>query len=207
MPRTGTRNRRHISNPDAPAIKNRLRIEMRTARRDAHRKSGLVFSNKIREHFIQAVPLMPQTKVAAYYPIGAEVNCQSLMETLTAMGHIGSIPVIVKKDAPLLFRMYKPGDRIQRDPRFGLPTPLEFMPEVIPDIIILPMMGFSPKGHRLGYGTGFFDRTLQSLRKKKSIKAVGFAYQCQMIKPFPEEAHDQRLDMIITEEGVKKLKT
>lgn len=206
MPRTASRTKKIRPNPEALGIKNRLRVEMRNARRDTHRQNGLAFSEKIREHFVQAVPLMPQTNIAAYYPIGAEVNCQPLMETLTAMGHIGCIPAIEERDQPLIFRMYKPGDRIQRDPRFGLPTPLPFMPEVLPDIVILPVLGFGTKGQRLGYGTGFFDRTLEKLRAIKPVKAVGLAYSTQMIKNFPEEPHDQRMDIMITEEGVKKLK-
>jgi len=78
--------------------------------------------------------------------------------------------------------------------------------EVIPDVLIIPMLGFNRLGNRLGYGTGFYDRTLDSLRRFKPIKAIGLAYSLQEIPDLPIEAHDSKLNAIITEKEIIEIK-
>ncbi len=188
---------------DKRQIKRQLRLEMRSKRRQIHSKHGTEYAQAIRTNFIQALNIMPQTIFGAYYPIGAEVNCRPLMDTLHAMGHTIALPIVVEKEEPLIYRMYKSGDQLEKGP-FGTPEPVDFMPELVPDVMILPVMGFSAKGYRLGYGTGFFDRTVKKFRMEKPIKVIAVAYSGQEIEDFPVEQHDARCDMVITELGVTK---
>lgn len=185
--------------------KKHLRVSTRAVRREIHTRHGREFAEEIRTNFIQALNIMPQTTFGAYYPIGAEVNCRPLMDTLHAMGHTISLPVITGATDPLIYRMYKSGDQLEKG-GFGTPQPCDYMPVVVPDILIIPMMGYSDKGYRLGYGSGFFDRTIELIRKQKPMKAIGLAYSGQRIDDMPVEAHDQKLDLIITEKGTVKIR-
>lgn len=108
-----------------------------------------------------------------------------------------ALPVVVADDAPLAFRSWYPGALVQPD-RYGIPTPVagEWL---LPDLLLLPLNGFDAAGYRLGYGGGYFDRTLAALVPRPL--AVGVGFEMNRVESIRPEAHDQRLDWIVTEAG------
>lgn len=137
--------------------------------------------------------------VAGYMPIRTEINPLSAMAECAAHGPVG-VPVIQAEAHPLLFsRWYPEGD--MKDGPFGAQVPVVddyFEPE----ILIVPLVGFDRNGGRLGYGGGFYDRTLEQLRAKRATLAIGFAYAAQEAENLPLEPTDQPLDMIVTEREI-----
>ena len=152
---------------------------------------GLLLSSVLARY--RGVPL------AGYIPIQTEIDPLAAMEDAVAYGPVG-VPVIRGPAQPLLFSRWEP-NCILRDGPFGAKVPYEdnfFDPE----ILIVPLVAFDKRGGRLGYGGGFYDRTLEILRAKRSTLAIGFAYSAQMAECLPLEITDQPLDMIITESEI-----
>ena len=120
------------------------------------------------------------------------------METLSEANRI-AVPVVVGPGQPLVFREWQPGCALEEG-AFGvmIPTGGEAL---VPDLIIAPLVAFDRKLFRLGYGGGFYDRTLEELRRTGEVEALGFAYSAQYIETLPLEATDQPLDAVLTEKG------
>ena len=135
---------------------------------------------------------------AGYMPIRTEVDPLAAMAELAAHGEVG-VPVIQGAGQPLVFHRWTPGCDLKEGP-FGAKVPFEEIP-VIPEVVILPLVAFSKDGFRLGYGGGFYDRTLEGLRARGPVLAVGFAYAAQKAETLPLEPTDQPLDAIVTEVG------
>ena len=137
--------------------------------------------------------------LAGYLPIRTEINPLAAMEEAAAHSIVG-VPVIQGAAQPLKFSRWEPNCALKDGP-FGARVPFEdnfFDPE----ILIVPLVAFDISGGRLGYGGGFYDRTLALLRSKRPTLAIGFAYAVQMEEDLPLEATDQLLDMVITEEKI-----
>ncbi|MEI2686726.1 MAG: 5-formyltetrahydrofolate cyclo-ligase [Cypionkella sp.] len=100
---------------------------------------------------------------------------------------------------PLVFRAWSPGEALVPGV-WDIPVPLETAAEVLPDVLLVPMLAFDRAGYRLGYGGGFYDRTLEKLRKLKAVVAIGVAYRAQMVEEVPRGGHDAPLDYVMTEE-------
>ncbi len=141
--------------------------------------------------------------VAAYMPIHLEINVLPLMRALADAGHVLALPCIKRKAHPLEFRTYNIGDKLRRG-AFGTREPLRDAHIVTPDIVLLPLLAFARDGYRLGYGGGFYDRTLQVLRAQKQIIACGTAYSGQEVPTLPTDRYDERLDCVLTETGIKR---
>lgn len=141
--------------------------------------------------------------IAGYMPIRSEVNPLPAMSALARKNHL-CVPVIQGDGLPLLFREWTPeADMI--DGPFGALVPASGA-FIEPEILIVPMVAYDPRGFRLGYGGGFYDRTLERLRDRNpSVLAVGFAFSAQCLDDVPQESTDQPLDMIVTEGGVLRL--
>lgn len=137
--------------------------------------------------------------VAGYMPIRTEINPLPAMAEAAAYGPVG-VPVIQGEGLPLKFSTWEP-EAEMRDGPFGAKVPLVDA-FIEPEIVIVPLVAFDARGGRLGYGGGFYDRTLELLRGKRAILAVGFAYAAQETEGLPLEPTDQPLDMVITETGV-----
>jgi 5-formyltetrahydrofolate cyclo-ligase len=131
--------------------------------------------------------------VSLYWPFRGEPDLRPWMASLVARGATPALPVVVEKARPLVFRGYKPGDRLEKGV-WNIPIPAEGDP-VVPDITIAPLVGVDPKSYRLGYGGGFFDRTLASLPKKPLIIGVGYAMQ--RIPTIHPQPHDIPMDRIV----------
>ena len=112
------------------------------------------------------------------------------------------VPVIVGKSQPLRFREWTPGCAMVMG-EFGAAIPADGA-WIDPEVLIVPLLSFDARGYRLGYGGGFYDRTLQALRARRPTFAVGFAFADQEIPMVPIEDTDQRLDAIVTERGLRR---
>ena len=137
--------------------------------------------------------------LAGYLPIRTEIDPLPAMAEAAAYGPVG-VPVIQGAGQPLKFRAWEP-DCALTDGPFNVQVPAAG-DWVEPEILIVPLVAFTSDRQRLGYGGGFYDRTLAQLREKRGILAVGFAYAAQEAEFLPVEPTDQSLDLIITENGV-----
>ncbi|EAQ43499.1 5-formyltetrahydrofolate cyclo-ligase family protein [Roseobacter sp. MED193] len=137
--------------------------------------------------------------LSGFVPIRTEIDPLPAMAEAAAHGPVG-VPVIQAKDMPLKFSRWQP-DGALRDGPFGAAVP-EVDDFFEPEILIVPLVAFDVAGGRLGYGGGFYDRTLELLRAKRSTLAIGFAFDAQEATDLPLEATDQPLDMVVTESRV-----
>nr|WP_274705529.1 5-formyltetrahydrofolate cyclo-ligase [Salipiger pentaromativorans] len=137
--------------------------------------------------------------VAGYMPIRTEIDPLPAMAEAAAYGPV-SVPVIEAQGQPLRFALWEP-DMALVEGAFGarIPEAPEF---VTPEILIVPLVGFTRAGARLGYGGGFYDRTLAGLRRAGPVLAIGFAYAAQEAEALPFDPNDQPLDLIVTEREV-----
>lgn len=141
---------------------------------------------------------LPVPKVIAFcWPIKHEPDVRDIVTRWVRQGAQAALPVVVEQDAPLAFRAWHDGSKLVPD-RYGIPTPAEgeFL---IPDLILLPLNGFDAAGYRLGYGGGYFDRTLAALLPRPL--AVGVGFEINRLDSIRPEAHDQRLDWLVTDAG------
>jgi len=141
--------------------------------------------------------------VAAYMPIRTEINPLPAMAEAAAHGPVG-VPVIQGEGLPLEFSRWEP-DMAMRSGPFGAQVP-EIDDYFDPEIVIVPLVAFDSDGGRLGYGGGFYDRTLERLRARRATLAIGFAFDAQEAESLPLETTDQPLDMIVTESGVRSFR-
>ena len=137
--------------------------------------------------------------LAGYMAMRTEINPTPAMEEAAAHGPVG-VPVIVRAGQPLKFRSWEPDCALVKG-EFGAMIP-EAGDWMIPQIVIVPLVAFDRRGGRLGYGGGFYDRTLEKLRAAQPTMAIGFAYTAQEDEDLPLEPTDQPLDLIVTEQGV-----
>jgi 5-formyltetrahydrofolate cyclo-ligase len=137
--------------------------------------------------------------LAGYMAMRTEIDPTPAMAEAAAYGPVG-VPVITGKGLPLQFRLWEPDCAMIAGP-FGAQVPAtgDWM---TPQILIVPLVAFSRTGGRLGYGGGFYDRTLESLRARGPVLAIGFAYAAQEDPDLPLEPTDQPLDLIVTEQGI-----
>ena len=135
--------------------------------------------------------------VAAYWPIRDEADPRPALTD-----HQGrlALPVVGDRDAPLTFRDWRPDAPLVPGP-FGTSHPGPDAPVLRPDVVIVPLAGFDARGHRLGYGGGFYDRTLRALRAEGAVLAIGLAWACQQVESIPVEPTDEPLDLIVTDRG------
>ncbi|WP_227284151.1 5-formyltetrahydrofolate cyclo-ligase [Boseongicola sp. H5] len=136
--------------------------------------------------------------ISGYMPIRTELDPIPAMTALAARNRV-CVPVIAAKGEPLRFREWTPAAEMVPGP-FGALIPADG-DWLEPDILIVPLVGFDRAANRLGYGGGFYDRTLARLRANGPVRAVGFAFAAQQLPPLPVEPTDQPLDAVVTEAG------
>jgi 5-formyltetrahydrofolate cyclo-ligase len=139
--------------------------------------------------------------VSLYSPIGSEPDMGPLAAALRTQGVSLALPVDWSSGTALMYRAWRPGDRLAPGP-LGIGEPIETAPSCEPDILFTPLAAFDRRGHRIGYGAGNVDRTLAVLRSRKLVLVVGVAYATQEEVWLPVQAHDEPLDVIITEHEV-----
>lgn len=162
--------------------------ERRTA--DAH----------ITELLVLGFPLLGSLTIGFYWPFKGEVDPRLAVRRFRARGARGSLPVVVEKGAPLQFREWTPGC-VTRPGAFGLPIPVDGA-VVVPDVVMVPPVGFGTRGYRLGYGGGYFDRTLAALERR--VLAVGVSYEALRLPTIYPQPHDIPMDFVVTEAGIRR---
>ncbi len=142
----------------------------------------------------------PGTAISGFASLADELDCGPLLLRLAGEGMRLALPVVQGKALPLLFRAWTPGD-VMGSGVWGIAEPGEDSPVVEPDILLVPLLAFDRTGRRIGYGGGFYDRTLRQLRARKPIVAVGLAYDEQRVDAVPHLDYDERLDWVLTPSG------
>jgi 5-formyltetrahydrofolate cyclo-ligase len=138
--------------------------------------------------------------VSGFASLPDEFRIWPLLRRLSRDGRRLALPVMQGKAKPLVFRAWAPGDALDRGV-WGIGEPKADKPELEPDILLVPLLAFDRRGWRLGYGGGFYDRTLAALRARRPIAAVGLAYDEQQVDAVPHLDYDQRLDWMLTPSG------
>jgi 5-formyltetrahydrofolate cyclo-ligase len=157
------------------------------------------FSQRLAKEGLRLARLWRPHIVSAFHPLDDEPDTGPLMAALAGEGYATALPVVGCRGAPLVFRLWRPGEPT-RAGAMAIREPLETAREVDPDLLFTPLACFDRSGWRIGYGAGFYDRTLHRLRSMKPIHAAGVAYGVCEIAAVPYESHDQRLDALITEQ-------
>ena len=177
-------------------IKAETRKAAFAARKVAHGK-GL--DAAAQAHLSAALAGLSSAPVSGYLPIRTEIDPRPVM---AAHDGLVGVPVIPGQAQPLLFHLWTP-ETVLVDGPFGARVPKNGV-AMIPRVLIVPLLAFDARGYRLGYGGGFYDRTLDLLRKAGPVTALGFAYGAQEIAQVPIDDYDQRLDGIVTEDGLRR---
>lgn len=185
--------------------KTALRTDLR-ARRDlaaaqADKNVAAQVSDVILFEILADLPLAPKATIGGYFPIHSEMSPLPLLAQLVDMGHQTGLPWVIDVDVPLVFGEWAPGEMSAEGP-FGTRVPKAGAAQFVPDVVLVPLLGVDAAGYRLGYGGGFYDRTLKKLRQAGDVVAIGLGYECQLLEEVPRGVHDQRLDWMVTEQGV-----
>jgi 5-formyltetrahydrofolate cyclo-ligase len=135
--------------------------------------------------------------VSLYWPFRGEPDMRPWMNAISERGGTVALPIVVKKAQPLIFKAYKPGDRLKKG-IWNIPIPADGAP-IMPDVVIAPVVGFDAENYRLGYGGGFFDRTLAVMPKNPLV--IGIGYESAQIPSIRPQPYDIVMDMIVTERG------
>lgn len=151
----------------------------------------------VAERMMTLLARFPVGAISAFRSFGDEIGTAPLLAALDGAGYRIGLPIVIGKGKPLVFRQWRPGDVMGSGP-YGIEQPLATSPEIEPDILIVPMAAFDKDGYRVGYGGGFYDRSLAALRAKKSVVTIGLAYDEQEVEAVPRDAYDARLDYLVT---------
>lgn len=152
-------------------------------------------AQKIGEGLDAAIGDVGGRMVSLYWPFRGEPDLRPWMASVIARGGMVALPVVVEKAHPLIFRAYKPGDSLEKGV-WNIPIPAEGE-SVVPDVVISPIVGIDPANYRLGYGGGFFDRTLAAIPRKPLV--IGIGYEMQRIATIYPQPHDIPMDAVVTE--------
>lgn len=147
----------------------------------------------------QAGALPPGRIVAVYRAIGSELDVEALSHALIQAGRELCLPVVIARDAPMIFRRWSPGEPLELD-EAGVPAPFPLAEVVEPEVILTPLLAFDARGGRLGQGGGYYDRTFAA--RPETVR-IGFAYAGQQVDDLPVEPHDIRLHGVLTETGYR----
>jgi len=188
------------------ASKAALRVQARARRRELVRRRPEADwqAGDRAPDMLAALEITRPGVVAAYRALGSEMDPRPLMDVMAGLGWTIALPVCEAPDAPVVFRVWKPGDKLAPD-AVGILAPLNSAPPADPDIIIAPVLAFDSTGRRLGQGAGYYDRTLVLLRSQRPRPFVGLAFAEQEVEFVPAEPHDQKLDAVLTEKGYRPL--
>jgi 5,10-methenyltetrahydrofolate synthetase len=156
------------------------------------------FGRRIADHLEESIGQVAGLVVSAYWPFRGEPDLRAFLQRVVEHGGRTALPVVVQRAAPLVFRAWAQGEPLEKGV-WNIPVPTERAEEVIPDIVIAPVVGFDPSCYRLGYGGGFYDRTLAALPRRPRVFGVGYS-QAAISTIYPQP-HDIALDVIVTENG------
>lgn len=180
------------------ALRAAMRREHLAARKALPAAPHAQASEAVHAHLVTWIAARPPGILAFCLPIRGEIDCRPVVEQLLALGWQAAMPVVVEKHAPMIFRPWSPTMPMTIDPH-GIPVP-DTTASVLPDIVLLPLLAFDAAGYRLGYGGGYFDRTLASAMPRPLAVGVGFDLNA-VATTWPGQ-HDIPLDVVVTESGV-----
>ena len=140
----------------------------------------------------------PRAVVSGYWPMRDELDDRMLLRQLSERGFRCALPIVVERGQPLVFRHWAPGDALVAAP-FGTRAPSDDAEELTPGIVLAPLLAVDARGCRLGYGAGYYDRTLRHLRERGPILAIGIGFDAQLLDAVPCDDGDERLDWVVTD--------
>lgn len=187
---------------DIAQQKKAMRAVARVRRAEAYRSqrdAGI----RARDHFLNAIGFSGDAAVSGYLPVDDEFDVLPLMRAAAEHGLATCLPVVPGKGEPLVFRAWAPDGELV-DGVLGIPVPPATAAVVVPNLLLVPMLAFDDAGYRLGYGGGFYDRTLSLLHARQpGTLAVGVAFDAQRVENVPRNDFDEPLDWIVTQEGAQ----
>ena len=185
-----------------PSPTRSLKTDLRRAalaRRDALDPEARAAGSLAAAAAVAAIPLLAgQPIVGAFWPIRTEIDPRPLIERLFARGQRVALPKVTPDG--LVFREWRAGEALVPG-GFGLSEPRDDLPPLDPTALIVPLAAFDRRGHRIGYGAGYYDRAIARLSRLGPVLTIGFAYSVQEIPEVPAEPHDEPLDHLVTEAG------
>ncbi|MBY6261432.1 5-formyltetrahydrofolate cyclo-ligase [Azospirillum sp. 412522] len=190
-----------------PQAKDAARREAR-ARRDAIAdRDRPVASAAVRDRIAELAGggHLPRGAAGGYWPLGSELDARPALLHLKLLGHPVGLPVSGPRGTALIFRAWDPQAPMAAG-RYGIQEPAEGHAVLRPSVLLVPLLAFDRSGHRLGYGAGYYDRTLDGLRAGGAAIAVGVAFAVQEMPTVPVDGHDERLDWIVTERETLRIR-
>jgi 5-formyltetrahydrofolate cyclo-ligase len=184
------------------AAKRAARAVALERRRSAKAVAGPDAPRAALQHLLSRVTVPAGAVVSGYWPMADEFDDRPLLTHFATKGHACALPVVVATGAPLVFRRWQPGDALVPS-RLGIAEPSRDAPALDPTVLLVPLLAFDGEGNRLGYGGGFYDQSLATLRARGPVLAIGVAFAGQAIDQVPHGPRDQRLDWIVTEQGAR----
>ncbi len=189
--------------------KQALRVRARKMRLVADQKEGPIAAAAAANHLLDRSDEIgpgPGSVIAGYWPIATEIDDRPLLARLHERGYVCALPVVVARGAPLAFRRWAPLDELEPGDHDTRQPPLS-APEVVPDVVVVPLVAFDAKGWRLGQGVGYYDRTLAALRAAGTVTAIGMAYAAQRFEAVPHGPLDQPMDWLLTEQSLARARS
>jgi 5-formyltetrahydrofolate cyclo-ligase len=183
--------------------KRRLREDAKRRRAAAHAAADTQTARRLAAHGLDFLKLPAAAIVSGFMPMPDEIDVVPLLAWLHAEGTDLCLPVMQGKGKPLLFRAWAPGDDMVTAV-WGIREPMADKPVVEPDVLLVPLLAFDAHGWRLGYGGGFYDRSISALGRFKRITTVGIAYDAQEVDAVPHLDYDERLDWVLTPAGPRR---
>lgn len=181
-----------------------LRVRARAARDAVPPLIRAEAAERVAELFHEVFFPGPSDAVAGYWALRDELDCKPILNRLMSLDMTVLLPAVTGQEHPLDFRVWEQGAPLFAA-GFGTLAPSPLAPRAVPDVILIPLLGFDRFGTRLGYGGGYYDRTLASLPKRP--KLIGLAFSQQELPLIPRETHDVPLDLVLTPGGVRRFGT
>lgn len=189
--------------PNVVFAKDALRAKMRGLRRALPPAFRAEAEAKILAEFSKWLSRLPKGAiVSGYLAQGAELDAAPLLRKASDEGFATALPVVKGADAALAFCAWRPDEALTHG-AFGIRVPARQEQEVFPDVCLVPLLAFDAKGHRLGQGGGYFDRTIPKLKARGKVAAIGLAFSAQEVPAIPFAGHDHPLDGVLTEKGLQ----
>ncbi len=177
-----------------------LREKFIKARQEIPKDIAKSAASVITQHLLEIIP--QSAKVAAYCAMRGEIDVGGLIAKLQGRGNVTALPV-VEDNSKILKFIEVTKDSVLTKGKYGIDCPEVYLPEIIPDVVIVPLVAFDGSGNRLGYGGGYYDATLAHLRiRNKKLLVIGVAYAMQRVEKLPIHDGDQKMDMVVTEKEI-----
>jgi len=159
----------------------------------------------VAQNFFKDFKVASNAVIAGYWPLQDEFDCEALLNQLHDQGYSLCLPVVDPRADILQFRKWSPKVKLVKC-IFGIMVPEDESELVEPDVVLVPFIAFDPQGHRLGYGRGYYDFTLEHIREKRKVLSIGLGYDIQKVDKIVAEPTDQPMDKVVTESNVFEFK-